>query len=217
MASGLSNLNAKVLEIDRSQPGAVALVLRMEFTLRMESGAKPFVVEMSQVWVQQDRDWRIAATQRGDVVPNPPRRLPEPAKPNTDLYPAPEKAEAEIAHALRLAASDHKRVILVFGANWCYDCHVLDATFHSKEIVPLVNENYHVVHINIANGDRNLDLADKYDVPLRKAVRVPSLAVLDPDGKVVYSQKNGEFDDSARIGPADVTDFLKKWAPHSGN
>ena len=50
-------------------------------------------------------------------------------------------------------------------------------------------------------------------MPLKKAVRIPSLAVLDPDGKVIYSQKNGEFDDSVRIGPTDVAAFLKKWAP----
>ena len=102
-------------------------------------------------------------------------------------------------------------MILVFGANWCYDCHVLDATFHSKAIAPLVEANFHVVHINIGEQDKNLDLAAKYGVPLKKGV--PALAVLDPNGTVVYSQKEGEFENSVRIGPADVTAFLKKWAP----
>jgi thioredoxin 1 len=107
-------------------------------------------------------------------------------------------------------------VILVFGANWCYDCHVLDATFHSKNFAAVVNASYHVVHVNVGDeGDKNLDLAEKYGVPLKKAVRIPSLAVLDPGGKVVYSQKNGEFDNSVRIGPTDVAAFLKKWAPAS--
>jgi thiol:disulfide interchange protein len=107
-------------------------------------------------------------------------------------------------------------VILVFGANWCYDCHVLDATFHSKDFAGVVSANYHVVHINVGDeGDKNLDLAEKYGVPLKKAVRIPSLAVLDPDGKVIYSQKNGEFDDSVRIGPDDVAAFLTKWKPTS--
>jgi thioredoxin 1 len=142
--------------------------------------------------------------------------LPQPAKPNTALYPPPEEAQAEIAAALASAAKDHKRVILVFGANWCYDCHVLDATFRSKDFAPVVAANYHVVHINVGDdGDKNLDLAEQYGVPLKQAVRIPSLAVLDPNGKVVFSQKNGEFDDSVRIGPEDVAAFLKKWAPAS--
>lgn len=182
--------------------------------LQTRLGEKPFVVEGAQVWIQKNGDWRIAATQRGDLQPNPPRALPEPAKPNVDLYPSPERAQSEIKAALAAAAKDHKRVILVFGANWCYDCHVLDAAFRSPNIAPLVDKNFHVVHISVGDeGNKNLDLAEKYGVPLKQAVRVPSLAVLDPDGKVVYSQKQGEFDDSTRIGRVDVVSFLKKWAP----
>ena len=213
---GLSDFQPKVLSISRPQPGEVALILRTEFKLKTSSGVQPFTVEGTQVWIQQGATWRIALTQRGDLAASPTFRLPEPVKPNTDLYPPPEKAEKEISAALASAAKDHKRVILVFGANWCYDCHVLDATFHSKNFAAVVNASYHVVHVNVGDdGDKNLDLAEKYGVPLKKAVRIPSLAVLDPDGKVVYSQKNGEFDDSVRIGPADVAAFLKKWAPAS--
>jgi thioredoxin 1 len=213
-AQGLSDFQPKVLSVVRSQPGQVDLVLRIEFKLKTSSGVRPITVEGAQVWIQQGNDWRIAMTQRSDLTPSPTFRLPVPAKPNTALYPPPEKAEEEINAALASAAKDHKRVILVFGANWCYDCHVLDATFHSKTFAPVVTANYHVVHINVGDeGTQNLDLAEKYGVPLKGHVRIPSLAVLDPDGKVVYSQKNGEFDDSVRIGPADVASFLKKWKP----
>lgn len=212
-ASGLSNLHPKILEIAHPQAGVVALVLRIEFNLKTDSGVQPFVVEASQIWAEEGGNWRILQTERGDLEPAPHMRLPEPAKPNTDLYAAPERARAEIKAALASAAKDHKRVILVFGANWCYDCHVLDATFRSKAIAPLVEANYHVVHVNIGDGDKNLDLADKYGVPLRQHVRVPSLAVVDASGNIIYSQKEGEFDDSARLSPDDVTGFLKKWAP----
>jgi len=213
-ASGLSNLQPKILEIKRPQPGVVVLDLRIEFSLRTDSGVQPFVVDEHQAWAQEESGWRILQTQREDMAPNPPRRLPQPAKPNTNLYAPPEKAPAEIKAALAGAAKDHKRVILVFGANWCYDCHVLDATFHSKDIAPLVIANYHVVHINVGDdGDRNLDLANHYGIPLKTPPRVPSLAVLDPDGKLVFAQQHGEFDNSAILSPADVTGFLKKWAP----
>lgn len=215
MAKGAASVNPKVLAIEPRRAGLVEVVLRIEMTLPTSSGTAPFVAGVHQLWQQQGTDWRIVATRRSDLVPNPPRRLPEPAKPKTDLYAPPEDAPAEIDAALAAAAKDHKRVILVFGANWCYDCHVLDATFHSKTIAPLVDANYHVVHVNVGDEDKNLDLAQKYAVPLNKGI--PGLAVLDPDGKLVYSQKQGEFENSSRIGPADVTAFLKKWAPsHAG-
>lgn len=206
---GLSGFNPKILEIDQPQAGTLQLTLRIEGILRTSSGEQPFVVSAAQVWVQQGNDWRIVATKRGNPDPVTPRRLPEPAKPNPNLYPAPAEAPAEISAALAAAAKDHKRVILVFGGNWCYDCHVLDATFHSKDIAPLVQKNYHVVHINIGEYDKNLDLAHKYEVPLNKGV--PSLAVLDPDGKLVFSQKQGDFENTTRIGPDDVVKFLNQW------
>jgi thioredoxin 1 len=217
-ARGIEDFQPKILSISRPQPGEVALVLRIEFETKLNSTMQPFTVEAAQVWVQQGNDWRIAMTQRSGLDPSPTFRLPEPAKPNTALYPPPGDAQKEINSALTAAAKDRKRVILVFGANWCYDCHVLDATFRSKQFAATVAANYHVVHINVGDdGDQNLDLAEHFGVPLKGHVRVPSLAVLDPDGKVVYAQKNGEFDDSVKLAPSDITAFLKKWAPaHQG-
>jgi thioredoxin 1 len=208
-AKGIDKFDPKILEIQKPQPGVVALVLRIELTLG-KNPAEPYVVSAAQVWVQQDV-WRIAATQRSDLTPASPSRLPEPAKPNTALYPSADEASADIDAALHAAAKDGKRVILEFGGNWCFDCHVLDAAFHSTAIAPLVEANYHLVHVNIGEFDKNLDLTKKYDTPLDKGV--PALAVLDADGKVIYSQKQGEFESSARLDTQDLIQFLEKWKP----
>jgi thioredoxin 1 len=213
--AGLDRLDIKVLEAKTPQPGVMSLVLRIEAEIKTGAGENSAIVSASQVWVQKLGEWKIVATQRGDPGAREARRLPEPAKPNIQLYPPPEEAPAEISSALAAAAKDHKRVLLVFGGNWCYDCHVLDATFRSKSFAPLVNANYHVLHINVGNYDANLDLAKKYEIPLEKGV--PSLAILDPDGKLVVSQKKGEFESTVRIGPDDVVDFLKKWKPQRGS
>ena len=208
---GLDRLDIKVLEAKTVQPGVMALVLRFEGAVRTSSGEKPGVVSGAQIWVQRLGEWRIISTQRSGFLEKENMRLPEPAKPNTNLYPDPAGAPTAISSALSAAVKDHKRVLLVFGGNWCYDCHVLDATFHSKTISPLVLANYHVVHVNVGDYDKNLDLAKKYEIPLDKGV--PSLAILDPDGKLVVSQKKGEFESTVRLAPEDVVNFLKKWKP----
>jgi hypothetical protein len=46
---------------------------------------------------------------------------------------------------------------------------------------------------------------------------VPSLAVLEADGRVVYAQRDGEFESTVKIGPADVRAFLEKWKPWREN
>jgi thioredoxin 1 len=213
--AGLDRLNVQVLEAKPLQPGVMALTLRMEAGMKSGAAEKSVIIGAAQVWVEKLGEWKIIATQRSDPSEKQARRLPEPAKPNTELYPPPDEAQTEISSALAAASRDHKRVLLVFGGNWCYDCHVLDATFRSRQFAPVVNANYHVIHINVGNYDANLDLADKYQIPLKKGV--PSLAILDPDGTLVVSQKNGEFESTVRIGPEDVLEFLKKWKPQRGS
>ncbi len=133
---------------------------------------------------------------------------PSPAA-ERDIYPAPEQAAGDLSAALKSAASMHKRVIVDFGGNWCPDCHVLDAYFHDSANKPLLDANYVLVHVNIGRMDANLDIAERYQIPLRKGV--PALAVLDEHGTLLYSQKTGEFEAMRSMRSSAVTDFLARW------
>ena len=128
-----------------------------------------------------------------------------------EIYSESANAHAEIKEALQKAAAEHKRVIVVFGANWCYDCHVLDTAFHRSDLAPILSANYEVVHVDIGKGEKNQDLMRKYEVPMKRGI--PGLAVLDGDGKLVYSQKNGEFENARALAPEDFLSFLNKWKP----
>ena len=127
-----------------------------------------------------------------------------------ELYPSTADAHKEIADALQAAAKDHKRVLLVFGASWCFDCFALDYRFHQPNIEPLVDKNFHVVHVDIGKRDKNLDLAKKYDTPIEG---VPVVAVLSSRGKLLYSQKTHEFSTARSLNPQVIVDFLKTWKP----
>jgi len=128
-----------------------------------------------------------------------------------DIYPDPSQAKADLAAALRTASASHKRVLIDFGGNWCGDCQVLDIYFHDPANLPLLDANFVLVHINIGHMDENQDIAEKYDVPLRKGV--PALAVLSDKGTLLYSQKAGEFEAMRRMESSAVTNFLVQWKP----
>lgn len=128
-----------------------------------------------------------------------------------DIYPDPSQAKGDIAAALKQAAATHKRVILDFGGNWCGDCQVLDIYFHNPENRPILDANYVLVHVNVGRYDENLDIAQRYGIPLEKGV--PALVVLSDTGKVLYSQKSGEFEAMRRVQPNAVTNFLVQWKP----
>ncbi len=128
-----------------------------------------------------------------------------------EIYPDPSQAKADLAAALKTAAAEHKRVLIDFGGNWCGDCQVLDIYFHDPTNRPILESNYVLVHVNIGHSDANLDIAQRYDVPLDKGV--PALAVLTEKGKLIYSQENGQFEKMRRMESASVTQFLVQWKP----
>jgi thiol:disulfide interchange protein len=128
-----------------------------------------------------------------------------------DIYPDPSQAKADLAAAFKSAAESHRRILLDFGGNWCGDCQVLDIYFHDPANRPILDSNFVLVHINIGHMDENLDIAREYGVPLEKGV--PALAVLTEKGKLIYSQREGQFEAMRRMESSAVTQFLVQWKP----
>jgi thiol-disulfide isomerase/thioredoxin len=132
-----------------------------------------------------------------------------------DIYPDPTRAKGDLAAALKAAPAAHKRILLDFGGNWCGDCQVLDIYFKDPVNAPIVNANFIVVHVNVGRMDQNQDIAKKYNIPLEKGV--PALAVLSESGRLLYSQKTGEFEAMQHMQSSAVTRFLVQWRePKSG-
>ncbi len=200
------HIKLEVVQSDSPQPGARQIVFQAEVQSGTGSAEHTVYVLDGQLWREQGKQWRLVATKRGD-----PAALKQPTSLSKDIYPPGIDAQAEIKQALQEAASTHKRVILVFGANWCYDCHVLDLAFQRPDLAPVLHRNYEVVHVDVGTGDKNQDLMRLYDVPMAKGI--PALAVLDSNGKLLYSQTSGEFEKARSLAPQDLLLFLNKWKP----
>jgi thioredoxin 1 len=160
-----------------------------------------------QSWQRQGDQWRLISVERTDSP-----KLQQPSDMKKNIYPADADAHAEIKEAEGKAANAHKRLLLVFGANWCFDCHVLDLAFQRPDIAPILVANYEVVHVDLGpEEEKNADLVKKYEIPLHQGI--PALAVAESDGKLVASQKNGEFEDARSLAPEFLVAFLNRWKP----
>jgi thioredoxin 1 len=127
------------------------------------------------------------------------------------IYDEQADAHQQIASAIAKASRSGKNIVLDFGANWCLDCHVLDGQMHQPDLAGLIAKNYVVVHIDVGQFNKNLNLAKKYNVPLSKGI--PALAVLDRHGSLLFSQSQGEFEDARHLGHDAFTQFFEKWKP----
>ena len=128
----------------------------------------------------------------------------------TSMYDEAADAKAEIRAALADAQRANVPVLVVFGANWCGDCKVLDIAFKTGASAALIAKNYRVVKVNVGRFDRNVDIAESYGVPLKKGI--PAVAVLSQQGKVVYATRAGELADAQSMGDRGIYEFFSKVA-----
>jgi thiol:disulfide interchange protein len=148
-------------------------------------------------------------------VPQPEAAAPTPTPAPTipfvkrQIYSPTADPRADIAAAIKQARQQNKRVILVFGGDWCGDCQVLDIYFHQSANQQLLDNHFVLVHVDIGQMDHNVDVAEKYKVPITKGV--PALAVLDSNGKLLFSQQNKEFENMRNMSIDSVTEFLNQW------
>ncbi|HEV2700397.1 MAG TPA: thioredoxin family protein [Steroidobacteraceae bacterium] len=124
-------------------------------------------------------------------------------------WPYDEKADAggDIQHAMAAAQTDHRKVLLVFGANWCSDCRALDKAMHGSS-QHLIQDSFEVVKIDVGNFDKNLYLAKRYGNPIAKGI--PALVVIDAGNHVLYSTGNGELANAGQMTERSIYEFLKQ-------
>jgi thiol:disulfide interchange protein len=159
--------------LSRRVPGVQVIAFQAEVRSGEPSKEQTLYVTEAQVWQKQGEQLHLLNVKRTGAA-----HLKQPINKDKNIYPADVEARAEIKEeAEEKAAKDHKRVLIVFGANWCYDCHVIDVAFQRPDLVPVLAESYEVVHVDIGEGNKNQDLMKDFQVPMQKGI--PALAVLE--------------------------------------
>lgn len=124
-------------------------------------------------------------------------------------YDSTANARQDIDAALRESRSDHKLVLLDFGANWCLDCLVLDRLLKDSTVAVYLGANFRVVHVDVGRFDRNLEISRAYGSPIEGGV--PAVVVLSPTGDVVASTKDGSLASARSATAAQILRLLNSW------
>lgn len=123
-------------------------------------------------------------------------------------------AQAQIDAAVARAGREDKRVLLMFGANWCVWCRRLDWVFSNEpQVRAALEEGWVLVHVDVGarGSDTNRDVAARYGDPLQHGL--PCLVVLDEAGEVAHVQETGSLEDGPRHDPERVLSFLSAHRP----
>jgi protein disulfide-isomerase len=121
-------------------------------------------------------------------------------------------AGTSVAAAIRAArvagGRDGKRVLLEFGADWCEDCLALAELAQQPKVATLL-KRYHVVLVDVGQFDRNMNISKRYGDVVKGGI--PALVVLETDGRVVTTTRDGSFANARKMTAAQVAAYLERW------
>lgn len=152
------------------------------------------------------------------ILSAPMRAVPEYKSMGPDIFDRSAKAEEQIDQALTRARQENKRVVLLFGANWCPWCRRLHQAFSEAPALRRALQQHFILVYVDANTrhdkKRNAAVIERYGNPLR--LGLPAMVVLDQDGTQLTTQETASL-----AAPTDeevakrVAAFLAGWAPRA--
>ena len=142
-------------------------------------------------------NWHWLAALAWAVALNATAQVPSPAA-TWHGYDEAASARADIERALSEAVASGRRALVVFGANWCGDCRVLDMAMKQGRLKALVEAKFVVVKVDVARFDKNVEIAQRFGVPLK--LGIPAVAVLAADGSASFVTSGGELANARSMG-----------------
>ena len=82
---------------------------------------------------------------------------------------------------------------------------------HKPELAAIVEKGFVIVVVDVGREDKNLDLVQKYHVPIDHGI--PAVAVLDSHGDLLYAMDQGQFADARHMSYESIKEFFEKWRP----
>ena len=129
------------------------------------------------------------------------------------LYKPEEKAEQEIAKAVKEARTGGRHVFIQIGGNWCIWCaRFNDFITNDPKIDSLIRSGYVVYHLNYSKENYNEKLLARYGYPQRFGF--PVFLVLEGEGQLIETQNSWYLEDGKKSYERDkVVEFFTDWSP----
>lgn len=124
-------------------------------------------------------------------------------------------AQAQVKQALARAKAENKQAMIVFGANWCGDCKMLDGEFKKPALKSVLDASYVIVKVDVGRFNKNLDVVKPYGEVIKKGI--PSIVVATPENQLVYATNGGELADARKMGESGVLAFFQQLPAKAGH
>jgi thioredoxin-related protein len=130
------------------------------------------------------------------------------------VYDPEADATSGIAAAVRMAAQQHKHVLILAGGNWCSWCIEFNRFIYSNQSIDsLLDQCFVLYHLNYSKENQNLAVFAKYGYPQRFGF--PVFIILDATGTRIHTQDSEYLEQGRGYSKQKVMDFLLQWTPQA--
>tara|TARA_B100000029_G_scaffold227254_1_gene225070 strand:+ start:17599 stop:18099 length:501 start_codon:yes stop_codon:yes gene_type:complete len=107
----------------------------------------------------------------------------------------------------------NKQAIVIFGANWCPDCRVLEGTLRIPTIKKFMTQNFEILHIDLGRYDINMELLEVLGIPKQEGV--PRVVIFDQNGSPLNLDTNDEWRTARDRKQQDIFNYFQSFVNKS--
>ncbi|TPH17290.1 thioredoxin family protein [Litorilituus lipolyticus] len=91
----------------------------------------------------------------------------------------------DIDDKLAKAKAEHKKLLLVLGAQWCHDSTGLAAKFSQSTMQTILTEHYQTLFIDVGYYQRGFDVVSRFNMPIYYGT--PTVMIIDPESETIIN------------------------------
>lgn len=142
-----------------------------------------------------------------EISPNESLKLPLPLP-----YERKEVTSEELLSFIK-NSSEGKQALVIFGANWCPDCRLLEGTLQMPTVKKFMEENYSILHIDLGKYDINMSLLEVLGIPKQEGV--PRVVIFDNQGKSLNLETNDRWRTARDSKQQEIFNYFQKYTLES--
>ena len=148
----------------------------------------------------------LCACARADDAAGLPADLPA----YSTRFDASRNAEADFAAALKSAAENHRRVLVMVGGDWCVWCFLLDRHLRADpEAARLMYSGFEMLRVYYNDDNKNEAFLKRFP----DFTMFPHFFVVETDAQVLASVPADIFISDAKYNTALIRAFVDRWKP----
>ena len=123
--------------------------------------------------------------------------------------PTDQQVEQEYARNLKQIQKNNKKLVLLFGADWCGDCKVLDMHLANSTVFTALKNSFLFQKVDVGRFDKNILFNNKFQDPIDGGI--PAIVIIDKAEKTLVSTNSGYFSNARKMSASEVLKFFKKY------